>query len=452
MVRYSHELRSNTPIPMTSLGTAVIHPFFDSNLNVPPVPDHCVTGVIKNLLVCWFLHFETDKERASCEIKILHSLSQNGLPGTSNVLKWDKHGKFVSVENISMTSLYTILFVASNVLQNDPAYYTNPLTNLFVQLDKVVSTMFFFPLETDSDETSQQTTLDNYYGKLQDDAQLYIRNCAEFHRLNPRLSSPLDKPNIHRLLELCYHTFPHYGHEFHVSELVLEMAHRNFKTWIEKNRNSLSHLSAVERSLCEDRLNRIYILLHDAFTDSYSSQHSKVCLRKLFLGDKASFLDSSNPRDAVFLEDVDETLRSFLQQPFQKQLLGGSDTEFFDVHGKRVWKAVHNISENTISSELQLEIDQLSKNIQHSSTTFSTSSPRLVRTASLVYESTITQPHLSSKTYSHHTIFSSTAIVANITDSQLDSSIIFPSYKSIQTRPFFSWFVIYLSWIRKSGH
>ena len=167
MVRFSHMIREKkNMIPRTSFGKKVVSSSFDSNLNVPPVPDHCLTGVIKNLLEVWFAHMNSDVERKACEIRLIYTLSQNGLPAVSNVLKWDKHRNFVSVENISMSSLFCVLFVCSNCFTCDPLYKTDHMTPLFVYLETLVSTLYSFPYPMECSPSIQKKLLGEYHGRL----------------------------------------------------------------------------------------------------------------------------------------------------------------------------------------------------------------------------------------------------------------------------------------------
>ena len=70
----------------------------------------------------------------------------------------------------------------------------------------------------------------------------------------------LDKPNSHRLLELCVHSITTYGHAQVLSELVLERTHRMFKGWLEKNSNPDSHLTAIDNALARDWMGRLISL------------------------------------------------------------------------------------------------------------------------------------------------------------------------------------------------
>lgn len=436
MVRFAFLLSQNHNIPLTCSGTPVVSTFFDSNQHVPPVPDHCVSGVIKNLLEVWFSYIATDKERSSCEIKIIRSIIDNGLPKVSNLLKWDNKKSFASMENISMTSLFTVLFVSSNIFQTDPEYIDNPLTPLFGHLNSLVSTMYCIPYTDTSSPSSQNSTLQEYYRKVQSTGTLYVEACEVFHQKHGSIAAPLDKPNIHRLLEICFHTIPHYGHALHVSELVLEMAHRTFKNWIEKNRNNQAHISAVERSLSKDRLNRIHILLHDAFSNSRTSHESRICLRSLFLGHKMSLLRTSSPEHMEFVKDVDDTLSSFLKNPYQTQLAGGPETEFFQVYGTRVWKAGHTIHNSKLPNHSTKLIDTL-RLYKQRLTPPSSTNIRIVKNASLVYESRSSSSHLFSKTFGHHTISNSSPIYTHLESPLLASKILHPSRKSNTTTKFF---------------
>ena len=70
----------------------------------------------------------------------------------------------------------------------------------------------------------------------------------------------MDRPNIHRAVELAVHTVPLFGHAKLCSEMVMEMFHQIFKGWLQKNRHETAHLTAVERALARDWMGRVYSL------------------------------------------------------------------------------------------------------------------------------------------------------------------------------------------------
>jgi hypothetical protein len=92
---------------------------------------------------------------------------------------------------------------------------------------------------------------------------LYYRACKEMESLNKmcrlweNARKVLDKPNMHRLLELYSHTILVFGHVHRVKELFLETSHRPFKRDMQKSNHQdeqVFAMGAVLTSYWESRL------------------------------------------------------------------------------------------------------------------------------------------------------------------------------------------------------
>lgn len=62
----------------------------------------------------------------------------------------------------------------------------------------------------------------------------------------------LDKPNMHRLLELCFPFVPNFGHARKCSELILKLVHRTFMDWLVCKMHPDFHLTAIAREYDKD--------------------------------------------------------------------------------------------------------------------------------------------------------------------------------------------------------
>jgi len=71
--------------------------------------------------------------------------------------------------------------------------------------------------------------------------------------------SHLDKPNVHRLLELYVHTVPAFGHARQVSELTFERAHQPLKRIWEQHNGKNRHYSMVREIRYDDLFMRLYV-------------------------------------------------------------------------------------------------------------------------------------------------------------------------------------------------
>lgn len=87
-------------------------------------------------------------------------------------------------------------------------------------------------------------------------ARDFTKSAAADCRSNGENSCVLDKHKA-RSLELCAYTIPIFGHALNCSEMVLEIAHRSFKGWLEKNTYRDAYMNAVELALARDWQRRI---------------------------------------------------------------------------------------------------------------------------------------------------------------------------------------------------
>ena len=86
---------------------------------------------------------------------------------------------------------------------------------------------------------------EGYLGDLLNLASKYIHEAGMYILAGGLHGHLLDKPNAHRLLELCAHALPVCQHAANISESVLESVHQIFKGWMEKNSNHDAHITAV---------------------------------------------------------------------------------------------------------------------------------------------------------------------------------------------------------------
>lgn len=55
-----------------------------------------------------------------------------------------------------------------------------------------------------------------------------------------------DRESSHRLKQLVVHTVPLFGNGRLISELIMEFVNQLFKSWLEMNTNSDSHITGCE--------------------------------------------------------------------------------------------------------------------------------------------------------------------------------------------------------------
>jgi hypothetical protein len=87
----------------------------------------------------------------------------------------------------------------------------------------------------------------------------------------------LNKPNVHRLIELHTHTIPSFGHCRHVQELLFKTAHQPLKGAITSSNQREPQISAVTATLANDWETRLSTEV-SSFGDP-KSWTSKQCMR-----------------------------------------------------------------------------------------------------------------------------------------------------------------------------
>lgn len=91
----------------------------------------------------------------------------------------------------------------------------------------------------------------------------------------------IEKPNIHRLLELVYHTVPQSHHAKFVAEMVLDSFHQQFKSTLTRNSSKIAHVSAMYMCLSNDwftRLSEILPLDNEGYNTEFKERYMKGML------------------------------------------------------------------------------------------------------------------------------------------------------------------------------
>jgi hypothetical protein len=136
------------------------------------------------------------------------------------------------------------------------------LVELLGLFQKLVSRTCYLP-RIDVDGIAQVQTFNERDGmeRLDERFQLSCKYVADLHSIcshsTKGVGRTLNKPNVHRLLELYAHTLPAFGHVGHFQELLFETAHRPLKRGITRSNNRDPHISAVQEMLANDWETRI---------------------------------------------------------------------------------------------------------------------------------------------------------------------------------------------------
>ena len=159
-----------------------------------------------------------------------------------------------------------------------------------------------------------------YHGDLMALASKYVDAIGSYISNGGRHGGLLDKPNAHRLLELCAHSIPIFQHASNISELVLESIHQNFMGWLERNSNANAHITAFENAIAKDWSTRLYALFtYCLHGHEHEKESAYFGLIRMFLGEKTAILykttRNTHPGLESLLLDFQERLPSFFKEP-----------------------------------------------------------------------------------------------------------------------------------------
>ena len=91
-----------------------------------------------------------------------------------------------------------------------------------------------------------------YLAKLQRKATFYVERVNLICKRGAEMRKSLDKPNIHRMLELYFHSIPKLGHVCQFQELVLEGGHQPLKKGILRSNYHKPHVHTMARFVADD--------------------------------------------------------------------------------------------------------------------------------------------------------------------------------------------------------
>jgi hypothetical protein len=128
-------------------------------------------------------------------------------------------------------------------------------------------------------------------------------------RDNGGIGKHLNKPNVHRLLELYTHTIPAFGHCKYVQELLFETAHQPLKRATVRSNQRDPHTHAVTATLANDWECRLSIeVSRCGDPETWTTEDCKRLLRLIGARDAESVEGMHRVR-AAFSEPILSQLR-----------------------------------------------------------------------------------------------------------------------------------------------
>ena len=184
-------------------------------------PDHLLTGLFKGVLTIAFMQLPDDEARDKLQICLRSSLSEYGFQSQSALYK-TKNRKLVP--GLSMSSLYCLLTVLPSTMQALGLLQELPSKRLVLNLNRLFSLAFWWPTLHGDGRAAWNfihgSKMSTFHRSLKALASNFVKSVDKFSRSYPGLATLVDRPNVHRLLELVQHTIPLFNHVSYVCELV----------------------------------------------------------------------------------------------------------------------------------------------------------------------------------------------------------------------------------------
>ena len=305
---------------------------FDAFLSVAAAPDHLFTGLISDALYVCFMSLRDNNERERVEHMMLAHAYANSLQEDGLFLKWN-NGTCAGLRSMTMSTRIGLLLCAVPLFDREFRRTKVEVFQLPGKLQKLISSVYYMPMEeADGPHVKERFNDEGVlraHGQLHKTATEYIKLCRSIFRGRGNLGKELNKPNVHRALELCVLTIPSFGHARNCSEMVLESTHRSFKRWLETNTHANAHITGVERILLKDWLSRVHgLYMQWNEGDEQQRLRAEKGLLRLLVGRDALAMDMTRTGVEEFLKDFREAMMLALRDPVVDEL--ASSTQWAD--------------------------------------------------------------------------------------------------------------------------
>ncbi len=269
LMKLSDDIKSLPNIPKTSDGKQVVPNNFDAYRFSLISPDHVFLGLISNSLQL-FMRQMKRASREKFDDRITAILRKNGMYGRDTILNSDMN----SIMKTTISEAFAILFKAPIAIsccdfvleeKSDEAFKSSIL--LIQQLNDIIVRIQRHP-KKGVDSERDLSSFNNSEGRtrlnrLVSDVRKHCETIEQLSKIDPSNVAILDKPNMHRFVELFVHTLPMFGSLRYIEELILEKAHQSAKKAIDMSNNKNEQLQAMADYLYDDFTCRLKSLTKD---------------------------------------------------------------------------------------------------------------------------------------------------------------------------------------------
>ena len=259
LLRLSDQICSVLPsnVALSERGSPVLQPCFDAYTRNFVAPDHLITGLITNLMEACLHQLEGTGIAKRFELTLRLALHEVGVEGNRALFNTKK----CHVHSITMSTKFGLLPVLPfciRMMGLDGVFHCFELIEV---LHSLISLLYWWPaMATDGPDATRLVHGSSqvvYHGRIHRLVVKFVEGVRDACDSKPWLKMHLDKPNVHRLLELSVHTVPLYGHALLVAEMIFEAHHQQFKSDMSSSSNQNAHVYASRLELVRDWLARI---------------------------------------------------------------------------------------------------------------------------------------------------------------------------------------------------
>ena len=257
-------------VPFTETGQPVVNFDFDPYQNTFVGPSHLFYGLGQNIMEA-MIRYCTPEQRGEVDTLLFTILCGSGVLDEGSFI----HPEKTKLNNMTISSTLAVLIVApwafSTVLHlpfgidehhssagEDTQSCVFRALYLFTKL--LYSTVYLPSAEVDGLKEVQRFDKDDG-----EERQLFLRNiCVKYVqtinklcRDTPALCPVLDKPNVHRLVELYMHSIPRLGHVKTFDELQFEAFHQPLKRALARSNHHNGHVYSMRMVIANEWRSRM---------------------------------------------------------------------------------------------------------------------------------------------------------------------------------------------------
>lgn len=305
-------------IHKTSKGREVVSNCFDPFLSSVISPDHVFLGLIGNLLEA-LLKLLKPKEREIFQIQCIEVLSKSGMYDMKSILNVN-----LQLLKTTISESFAILFICPVVLRRMKitAYVDideedgfgerrKPLRTigkLLLRLGRIIVLAQRNP-DPSVDSGKDLEAFNNGKGRVR--LSLLVNMSRDYCKLIESLAGEslesariLDKPNLHRFMELFAHTLPLFGSLKYIEELILEKAHQSAKKAIDMSNMKNEQVQAMNDFLHDDLVARLksFVIEYGEYGITTGDQRSR------------KIIEASCGLLHVTAEEAEEVMRSLFNR------------------------------------------------------------------------------------------------------------------------------------------